>query len=210
MHPPPIGIWIAAFLTLSCLSFLYKDNPFFRFAESLFAGVSLGYYVGIVLDQTLMPNLIQPMREDFAQNWDLLVPGLLGAILYMRAAPKIGWVSRYALAIYVAYYIGVEFTRRLHGEVMPQLARLIQPLASLDQVTVVSAVYIAGVFSVLTYFFFSKEQGVVTRPIARIGVWFLMISFGAAFGFTVMGRVALLIGRLNFLIHDWMYPILGA
>jgi hypothetical protein len=36
-----------------------------------------------------------------------------------------------------------------------------------------------------------------------------MISFGAAFGFTVMGRVALLIGRLNFLIFDWMYPILG-
>ena len=76
-----------------------------------------------------------------------------------------GWISRYALAIYVAYYIGVEFTRRIHGEVMPQLARLIQPLAHLDSVTLVSAVYIVGVFSVLTYFFFSKEQGMVTKPI---------------------------------------------
>ncbi|MGH7682356.1 MAG: hypothetical protein ACRENN_10275 [Candidatus Eiseniibacteriota bacterium] len=210
MHLPPIGIWIAAFLTLACFSFLYKDNPFFRFAESLFAGVSLGYYIGITLDQTLMPNLIQPMRDNFGQNWDLLVPGLLGAILYMRAAPKIGWVSRYALAIYVAYYIGVEFTRRLHGEALPQLARLILPLAHLDSVTLVSAIYVVGVFSVLIYFFFSKEQGVVTKPIARLGVWFLMISFGAAFGFTVMGRVALLIGRLNFLIHGWIYPLLGA
>jgi hypothetical protein len=36
-----------------------------------------------------------------------------------------------------------------------------------------------------------------------------MVSFGAAFGFTVMGRVALLIGRLNFLILDWIYPTLG-
>ena len=209
MHSPVIGVWIAALLTIACLSFLYKDNPFFRFAESLFAGVSLGYYVAIVLDQTVMPNLIAPMRENFNQNWDLLVPGLLGVLLYMRYVAKIGWVSRYALAIYVTYYIGVEFTRKVHGEVLPQLARAIQPLAGLDRATLFTFVYIVGVFSVLVYFFFSKEQGPVTKRIARLGVWFLMISFGAAFGFTVMGRVALLIGRLNFLILDWIYPILG-
>lgn len=210
MHLPVIGVWIAAFLTLACLSFLYKDNPFFRFTESLFAGVSLGYFIGITLDQTLMPNLITPMREHFAENWDLLVPGLLGAMLYMRSVPKIGWISRYALAVYITYYIGVEFTRKIHGEVLPQLARAIQPLTHIDSATFFTFVYVVGVFSVLIYFFFSKEQGPVTKRIARLGVWFLMISFGAAFGFTVMGRVALLIGRLNFLIHDWIYPILGA
>ncbi|HEY6221365.1 MAG TPA: hypothetical protein VIX13_02410, partial [Candidatus Eisenbacteria bacterium] len=75
--------------------------------------------------------------------------------------------------------------------------------------TFFSLVYVLGVFSVLVYFFFSKEQGPITRRISRLGIWFLMISFGAAFGFTVMGRVALLIGRLNFLILDWIYPTLG-
>ena len=209
MHLPHIGIWIAALLTIACLSFLYKDNPFFRFAESLFAGVSLGYFIGITMNQTLMPNLIAPMQKDFGQNWDLLVPGLLGVLLYMRYVSKIAWVSRYALAIYVTYYIGLDFTRRIHGEILPQLARMIQPLASLDQQTLYSLVFIVGVFSVLVYFFFSKEQGPITSRISRLGIWFLMISFGAAFGFTVMGRVALLIGRLNFLIFDWMYPILG-
>jgi len=209
MHPPEIGVWIAAFLTIACLTFLYKDNPFFRFAESLFAGVSLGYYVGIVLNQTLLPNLFEPMQKDFATNWDLVVPGLLGVLLYMRYAPKIGWVSRYALAIYVAYFIGLDFTRKIHGEVLPQLARAILPLSSLDRATLFSLVYVVGVFSVLVYFFFSREQGPVTRRISRLGIWFLMISFGAAFGFTVMGRVALLIGRLNFLILDWIYPTLG-
>ncbi|HET7498416.1 MAG TPA: hypothetical protein VFM00_08955, partial [Candidatus Eisenbacteria bacterium] len=58
---PGIGIWISALLTLFAFSFLYKDNPFFRFAESLFAGVSLGYYIGIVLNQTLVPNLYDPL-----------------------------------------------------------------------------------------------------------------------------------------------------
>jgi len=209
MHFVGIGTWIAALLTLAAFSFLYKDNPFFRFAESLFAGVSLGYYVGITLNQTLVPNLFEPLAHDFGQNWDLLVPGLLGAILYVRSAPRIGWIARYALAIYVAYYIGVEFTRRIHGEVLPQLARTMRPLSSLDATALVSLVFIVGVYSVLVYFFFSKEQNAVTRPIARLGIWFLMVSFGAAFGFTVMGRVALLIGRLNFLILHWFYPTIG-
>lgn len=205
----PLGTWIAAFLTLAALSFLYKDNPFFRFAESLFAGVSLGYYVGIVLNQTLEPNLFEPMRQNFAQNWDLLVPGLLGLMLYMRYVPRVGWVSRYALSIYVTYYIGVEFTRRIHGEVLPQIGRAMLPLSSVDLPTLSSGVYVVGVLSVLIYFFFSREQNAVTRPISRLGVWFLMISFGAAFGFTVMGRVALLIGRLNFLLQGWIYPLIG-
>jgi len=209
-HHTDIGTWVAALLTLACFTFLYKDNPFFRFAESLFAGVSLGYYIGITLGQTIMPNLITPLTHDFKQNWDLLVPGLLGILLYMRYVPKTGWVSRYALSIFVAYYIGVEFTRKIHGEVLPQLARAIVPLTKFDSHTIFySLVFALGVFSVLIYFFFSKEQDAVTRRIARVGIWFLMISFGAAFGFTVMGRVALLIGRLNFLILDWIYPLVG-
>lgn len=209
-HIPGIGTWIAALLTLACMTFLYKDNPFFRFAESLFAGVSLGYFIGITLNQTLVPNLILPLHQDFGQNWDLLVPGLLGLLLYMRYVPKIGWISRFALSIYVAYYIGVDFTRRIHGEVLPQLARAIVPLTRFDSHTIFySLVFALGVFSVLIYFFFSKEQDAVTRRVARLGIWFLMISFGAAFGFTVMGRVALLIGRLNFLILDWIYPMVG-
>jgi hypothetical protein len=206
---PGIGIWISALLTLFAFSFLYKDNPFFRFAESLFAGVSLGYYVGIVLNQTLVPNLFTPLAQNFGANWDLVGAGIVGVLLYMRYVPRIGWVSRYALAIYVAYYIGVEFTRRLHGEVLPQLSRTILPLWPISSTSLVSLVFVIGVYSVLVYFFFSKEQNAVTGRIARVGIWFLMISFGAGFGFTVMGRIALLIGRLNFLILNWLYPALG-
>jgi hypothetical protein len=210
MHGPLLGTWVAALLTIFAFSFLYKDNPFFRFTESLFAGVSLGYYIGTTLNQTFMPNLITPLTHDFANNWDLLVPGLLGVLLYMRYLPKGGWIARYALAIYVAYYIGLDFTRRLHGEVLPQLARAIVPLSKFDSHTILySLVFAIGVFSVLIYFFFSKEQDRVTRRVARLGIYFLMVSFGAAFGFTVMGRVALLIGRLNFLILDWIYPMIG-
>ena len=33
--------------------------------------------------------------------------------------------------------------------------------------------------------------------LSRIGIYFLMIKFGASFGFAVMGRISLLIGRIN-------------
>ena len=40
-----IGIWVGIGLTLCIYSFLYKDNPFFRFAEHLFVGVSVGVFI---------------------------------------------------------------------------------------------------------------------------------------------------------------------
>lgn len=63
-----------------------------------------------------------------------------------------------------------------------------------------------GVFTGLIYFFFSVEhRGIFFGGCSRIGIWFLMVSFGASFGFTVMARISLLIGRLQFLFGDWLH-----
>ena len=37
-----IGAWLAALLTLSILSFLFKENPIYKAAEHLFVGISAG------------------------------------------------------------------------------------------------------------------------------------------------------------------------
>jgi len=42
-----IGRWVAAILTLCIFSFLYKDNPFYKFAEHLFTGVSAAYWMSV-------------------------------------------------------------------------------------------------------------------------------------------------------------------
>ena len=49
------GVWIAALLTLFIFSFLYKDNPFYKFAEHLFVGISAGYYVILELWSVIWP-----------------------------------------------------------------------------------------------------------------------------------------------------------
>ena len=40
-----LEVWIGAALTLMVLSFLWRDNPFYKFAEHLFVGVSAGYWM---------------------------------------------------------------------------------------------------------------------------------------------------------------------
>jgi hypothetical protein len=206
-----LEIWVGAFCTLAIFSFLYKDNPVFRFAESIFAGVSLGYYVGLTFGQTFMPNLIQPLfapAEGVSRNWILLIPMFLGIILYTRYIPKIAWVSRFALAIYVGYYTGIDFMQRLQGEVLPQSADTIVSLASGWDMGVIAGlstlVMVIGVISVLVYFFFSAEHKGVLGGVSRLGIWFLMVSFGAAFGYTIMGRISILIGRVVFLLGEWL------
>ncbi len=38
----------------------------------------------------------------------------------------------------------------------------------------------------------------------RLGIIFLMVAFGASFGYTVMTRKSLLIGRSQFLLGEWL------
>jgi len=197
-----IGLWIGAFLTICIFSFLYKDNPFFRFAESLFAGISLGYYIGIVAVNTLKPNLIQPLFGDFSSNAHLLIPLFLGLNLYTRYIPRIAWMARISLAVYIAYYVGINMVQKLQGEVVPQVgATIMHPIGG-NFTPVDNLIIIIGVLSVLIYFYFSMEHRGAVGLVSRLGIWFLMLGFGAAFGYTVMGRVSLLIGRMNYLFIE--------
>ena len=207
-----IGVWVNALLTLCILSFLYKDNPFFRFAESLFAGMSLGYYIGIVTVQTLQPNLIQPLSETFFGNYNylLLIPMALGIMLYFRYIPKISWLARIALAVYIGYYVGVLMMQKIHGQVIPQTRDTIMPVTTGGIDALWNLVVIIGVFSVLVYFYFSVEHKGVVGKVSRVGVWFLMISFGASFGYTIMARISLLMGRFSFLVNNWIRPMFGS
>ena len=200
-----LGTWIAAFLTLCIFSFLYRDNPLFRFAEALFAGVSLGYYIGQTADQTLKPNLVLPLVHDFRHNVDLIVPMLLGLNLYTRYVPKISWMARLSLGIYVGYYTGINMVQKLQGEVVPQAGATMLNLFGHGFLATINAIVIfVGVLAVLLYFFFSVEHKGIAGRVSRLGIWYLMLGFGAAFGYTVMGRVSLLIGRMNFLVTDWV------
>jgi hypothetical protein len=203
-----IGIIIAAGLTLAIYSFLYKDNPAFKFAEHLYIGVAIGYNIVIDWHQNLVPNLIDPLfYSKDVPDYTLVVPMALGILMFSRFFPKLLWLSRWTISFVVGWGAGVAIPRSITENILMQARSSFSPVVGPDGFALsnlASIVCLVGVLSVLFYFFFSVEHRGVAGKVSRVSVWFLMISFGAAFGYTVMARMALLIGRFWFLLADWL------
>ncbi len=207
------GAWVATGLTLLIFSFLYKDNPLFKLAEHLYVGVSVGYTIVKAYDTVLVHLVVKPIVEQ--GEISLLIPVGIGMLMLTRYVPKAAWMSRYAFAFIVGMGAGLAIPRTISSFILKQVEDTIRPLLSLagsDSVTfsmnllnpasnLNAIIILLGVSSVLFYFFFSIEHTGVGKVVARTGIMFLMISFGAAFGYTVMARMSLLIGRLTDLIE---------
>ena len=202
-----IGVWIAAALTLFIFSFLYKDNPFYKFAEHLFVGVSAGYIVVQQFWQVLWPNLIEPMgKADTPDRWKYFVGALLCVLLFTRLFSGIAWLSRFTIAALIGTFAGLKVTGFAQAEVVEQVRATMVPLwiAADPAASLNNIILVVGVITTLVFFFFSKEHKGAIGGTAKLGIWYLMISFGAAYGFTVMSRISLLIGRFQFLLDDWL------
>ncbi len=198
-----IGTWLAGFLTLAILSFLYKDNPFYKLAEHLYVGVSAGYWLIYVAFFDIKPMLIDTfMSETGFEKWIILIPGALGLIMLSRWFPKIAWLSRWPIAFTVGIGAGLGITANLQGYVLPQVQATILPLTGFTVADLSNLILIIGVVTTLMYFYFSKPHKGLLGGGAKIGIVFIMVSFGASFGYTLMARISLLIGRLYFLFHD--------
>ena len=206
-----IGIWLGALLSLSLYSFLYKDNPFYKFAEHLFVGMSAGYWVIYTIMNVLVPNWWQnmvPATGCFQPIW--VIPGVLGLFMLFRLIPKLSSYSRLSLALIVGTGAGLSMTAMLQTNALAQVHGTIISLGTgggwFDWVS--NIIMVTGVVCGLVYFFFSKPHEGVIGGAANIGITLLMVAFGASFGYTVMARISLLIGQTQFLLFDWL-PTMG-
>jgi len=193
---------IAAFLTFAVFSFLYRDNPIYKFAEYLFVGVATGYVLSLEYQNVFIPNLWAPLVHG---QYSLIVVFILGVLMFTRFSKQYAWLSRWAIALMVGAFSGLAIIGAAQGDLVAQIQANMGPVwgGSAGR-TIENIILIIGLISSLWYFFFSKEHKGVSGGVAKLGIWFLMISFGASFGFTVMSRISLLIGRLQFLSHDWL------
>jgi len=224
-----VGIFLAAGLTLIMYSFLYRDNPLFKIAENLYVGVALGYsavmeWYQIIKMEVYDPFFAAPTSEAF---WNAVgiraVPVVLGVLLLMQLSRRHNWLARYPYALMIGWGAGVGIPITVHSFILEQLHPAIAPLTEkVDPLAVQlavlskgwllgvalpvfgSVVILVGTVTVLFYFFFSVEHKGPAHIPSRIGILFLMVAFGASFGYTVMGRVSLLIGRAQFLLNKWL------
>jgi hypothetical protein len=223
-----IGVWVAALLTLSTFSFLYRDNPFYKLAESLFVGVSAAYWMVVGFWDVLVPNLFYRVWPAAIQSWAMpglvperdqwwwvsLIPLALGVLLLLRLSPRGGWLAVWPLAFIIGTFAGLRLVAFIQADFLSQIRSSMLSVIALDPSksvrltqSIENVLLLVGTLVCLVYFFFTVEHKGTVGRLSRMGIWVLMITFGAGFGYTVMGRIALLAIRLEFLFDDWLWLI---
>jgi hypothetical protein len=188
---------IAAFLTLCIFSFLYKDNPFYKFAERLVAGVATGYWTVLLFHTNFTDKVITPIFHN--GQYIYIIPALLGIAMWTRFSKNYSWVSRYSIAFYIGISSGVSIPVAFYTSIFKQLQATISTPLAFNWAGLNIFLIIIAVISALVYFFFSAAHRGTMGFASRVGIYVIMIGFGAGFGLTVMGRVALLVQRIIFL-----------
>jgi len=137
-------------------------------------------------------------------SWILVVLAAMCVAVFIPTLinPKIDWISRWPIAFTVGMGSGLGLTAAIQGYLLPQVSDTLRPLVNANNIVV-----FVGVIATLFYFYFSKEHKGALGVVSRVGIVFIMVAFGASFGYTVMARISLLIGRFYFLLHDWL-PII--
>jgi hypothetical protein len=200
-----LGLWLAGLLTLGIYSFLYRDNPWYKVSEAIFVGVSAGYWVSVEFWNNFVGKFWDQKGD---QPW-LWVGAALGLMMLMRLIPKIGWISRWPLSFIIGATSGLWLILYLTTNCISQVEASIFPLFGTNYDASVGAiisglVLLLGTVSGVVYFFFSKAHTGAFGVTARMGIWTIMVTFGAMFALTIMNRMSLLIGRTSFIFGEWL------
>lgn len=194
-----IGLWVGWLLMLMIYSLpLYKENVTYRFAEYT--------YVGIALAITVITNFIYVVRVAINPLLGgeilMIVPLVLGCLMFTMLIPEYRWLSRYPIALLV----GAGFGLGIRGTIGPNLQDAI--ISTITAPTEGGALawfnfaYIAvGLVCSIMYFLLTIEQTGVLKAPTRIGRLFIMVGLGGYFGNTVLFRFTMLTGRAQFFLQ---------
>ena len=152
-----------------------------------------------ILERSIFP---EGGIKGFEADFTYLIPLILGLLRLMRLVPKFGWMARWSIAYIVGVTAGLKIYAFLSSDVLSQISASSIDFTAGWGTIINSIIVLVGTLTGLIYFFFSKEHTGTIGKLSRIGIYFLMIKFGASFGFAVMGRISLLIGRFNSLIKS--------
>jgi len=199
-----LGVWAAAIMTIGIYSLGFKYTKLYKFCEYTFVGLGTGYGIVLAWDN------IQRIGINSISTGKIvsIIPIILGILLYAKFLPKLSWISRYPLAVITGIGTGVAVRGFVQANIVQQIIATSKPLwGSGAPLTYINNIIILVLtLSGLVFFVFTipieKSRG--GRLIASIGRTGLMISFGALFGNTVLSRFSYLIGRMQFLLFEWL------
>ena len=214
-----IGVWVAALLTLAVYSYLARGSRLYSLVQHIFVGVAMGYALVVAWHSLLAPRLAK-FIEAPGTYWYYIVFTLLGLAVLSRAFPRVAWVGGIPLAYLFGIGAALCVVGAIAGSLVPQTkASMVSLLPAhygggrvglayaLD-----GALVSLGAVATLLYFYLGARKrtgvaGVWSRFVGSwgsAGRWLIVMFFGALFASLATGRMALLIGRVRFLLGDWL------
>jgi len=204
-----LGLWVAAFFTFSVLSFLWKDNIYFKFGQQFIVGVVVAHSILTNMRAAYNNGIIPIVTQGRIQ---LIIPLLVGLLAYTRLKRDIAWASKYPVAIMIGVGTGSMVVGTLRGQVIGQLSMSITDVfKSSNPMDMLNGIIIfVGVVTSLSFFVFTREHTGALGASAKIGRIFLMISLGANWAAETVWYLTQMTGRIMFLYNEWLFKaILG-
>lgn len=188
----------AAFLIMLFSYLLYKRTMLFDIAEASLVGTAAGYsfIMGI---KAIRDQAIYPLQ---AGDLMLLVPVILGLLLYTRLRRETAYISRIPTAIIVGVGMGLSLRNIITASIIRQIQTQINAFQTTTPMKTFSSILLlVGFVTSLMYFVFTREHTGVFGYGVKIGRYFMMATFGTVFGAMAMYRLAIIAGQVRFLMQ---------
>jgi hypothetical protein len=194
-----IGLWTGWVLMLTIYSYpLYKENPVYRFSEHLYIAVMLAVNLVVNFSNVMRICVTPMMQGDFL----MIIPLILGIMIYTMLIPEYRWVSRYPIAILVGAGFGLGIRGSIGPNIQDAIVSTITRPTDGGAMAWINFLYIAvGLVCSVLYFLLTYEHSGALQAPTRIGRLFIMVALGAYFGNTVLFRFTMLTGRAQFFLQ---------
>lgn len=190
---------LSTFVTFGLFSVLSGiDNPFFAWAEQTYVGVAIGLATVVTVDY-LIANVYVRVSSNPSAGWPLIISLILGLMMLTRIHPKYAHWARIPIAVSTGAGIAVSTRAIIFSSIINQIRATILPLVGGgDPLTVVTnLLVIVFVIVIITFFIYTTELKGPLKVSHDLGRYCLYAAFGVLFAQTYMGRLGLLLGRME-------------
>jgi hypothetical protein len=203
-------IWtvVGFVLSLMIFSYLIGDNILFRFAASLFIGVSAGYVAVILLFQVVYPRLIYPLLTGTVLERSFtLIPLALSFLLFFKPSRNLSALGGIPFAMLIGAGAAFAIGGAVLGTILPQSLSTINlfDLTKTGNNILEGAIILVATVTTLMYFYFGAkyENGKPIRraawieAISKVGQVFLFATLGAIYAGVFITAITALVGRIQ-------------
>ncbi len=213
MIPELVWMLVSFVLTLLVFSFIFGDNPVFRFTLAILVGSTAGYFAVILLQQVIAPKFVFSFQSGAFQL--AAIPIILSLLLFLRLIPRYARLGNISMGFLVGTAAAAIIGGAIFGTLIPQFGASINQFSSWKSLTsgegvikfLEGGLILFGTVTSLMYFQFTQRQNKTTgsseskwgEAIRSSGKFFIVVTLGAVFAGVFSASITALVSRLVFL-----------